>query len=56
MLENQNKFLENEFHRQLDRIVQEKNQQITRLTTIIDQTCTPPNEYQNDKKYSSGIY
>lgn len=41
MLENENRFLENEFQRQLDRIIREKNEQITRLTQIIDQTCPP---------------
>lgn len=39
MLENENRFLENEFQRQLDRIIREKNEQIARLTQIIDQTC-----------------
>jgi len=59
MLENQNHFLENEFQRQLDRIVQEKNEQISRLIHIIDKTCSPPNEYQgqiNEIKHSSGCY
>ncbi len=54
MLENQNHFLENEFQRQLDRIVQEKNDQITRLTRIIDQSCSPLNESQDQTKHSSG--
>mgnify|MGYP001055482471 FL=1 len=45
MLENQNRFLENEFQRQLDKIVLEKNEQISRLIHIIDQTCPLPNEY-----------
>ncbi|CAF1402728.1 unnamed protein product [Adineta ricciae] len=40
MLENQNHFLESEFQRQLDKIVQEKNEQISRLIHIIDQSCT----------------
>lgn len=39
LLENENRFLENEFQRQLDRIIREKNEQIARLTQIIDQTC-----------------
>jgi mRNA-degrading endonuclease RelE of RelBE toxin-antitoxin system len=59
MLENQNHFLENEFQRQLDRIVQEKNEQISRLIHIIDQNCSPLNEYKdqiNEKKSSSGNY
>lgn len=55
MLENQNQFLEQEFQRQLDRIVEEKNQQITRLTHIIDQTCSPSNEQLDEKKNLSGI-
>jgi hypothetical protein len=54
MLENQNRFLEDEFKRQLDRIIQEKNEQITRLTHIIDQTCSPLNEHQDQTKHSSG--
>jgi hypothetical protein len=45
MLENQNQFLESEFQRQLDKIVMEKNEQISRLIHIIDQTCPPPTEY-----------
>lgn len=45
MLENQNRFLESEFQRQLDKIVLEKNEQINRLIHIIDQTCAPPAEY-----------
>ncbi|CAF3670300.1 unnamed protein product [Adineta steineri] len=45
MLENQNRFLESEFHRQLDKIIMEKNEQISRLIHIIDQTCAPPAEY-----------
>ncbi|UJR27852.1 hypothetical protein I4U23_009117 [Adineta vaga] len=45
MLENQNRFLESEFQRQLDKIVLEKNEQISRLIHIIDQTCAPPAEY-----------
>lgn len=58
MLENQNHFLENEFHRQLDKIVAEKNEQISRLIHIIDQTCPPPIEYTDrvsDVTQSSGI-
>ena len=47
MLESQNQFLESEFQRQLDRIVQEKNDQITRLIHIINQTCSPPAEFQD---------
>ncbi|CAF3320303.1 unnamed protein product [Rotaria socialis] len=57
MLENQNHFLENEFHRQLDKIVVEKNEQISRLIHIIDQTCPPPMEYTDrisDLTQSSG--
>jgi hypothetical protein len=57
MLENQNRFLENEFQRQLDKIVQEKNEQIARLIHVIDQTCSPPAEYKdrpNDPTHSSG--
>ncbi|CAF4049433.1 unnamed protein product, partial [Rotaria magnacalcarata] len=57
MLENQNHFLENEFHRQLDKIVVEKNEQISRLIHIIDQTCPPPMEYTDrisDLTESSG--
>ncbi|CAF4839241.1 unnamed protein product, partial [Rotaria magnacalcarata] len=37
MLENQNRFLDDEFRRQLDKIVQEKNDQINGLIRIIDQ-------------------
>lgn len=37
MLENENRFLDNEFRRQLDKIVQEKNEQINKLMHIIDQ-------------------
>ena len=44
MLENQNRFLESEFQRQIDRIVEEKNDHIARLTHIIDQTCSPATE------------
>ncbi|CAF3366132.1 unnamed protein product [Rotaria sp. Silwood1] len=57
MLENQNHFLENEFHRQLDKLVMEKNEQISRLIQIIDQTCPPPTEYTDrvsDLTQSSG--
>ncbi|CAF1212462.1 unnamed protein product, partial [Rotaria sordida] len=58
MLENQNHFLDNEFRRQLDRIVEEKNEQINRLIHIIDQTCTQTNQIKNsinnEKNYSSG--
>jgi len=57
MLENQNRFLENEFQRQLDKIVTEKNEQIGRLIHIIDQTCPPPTEYTdhiNNLTHSSG--
>ena len=57
MLENQNRFLENEFHRQLDKIIIEKNEQITRLIHIIDQSCPPPTEYNDhvsDVTQSSG--
>jgi hypothetical protein len=58
MLENQNRFLENEFQRQLDKIVMEKNEQIGRLIHIIDQTCPPPTEYTDhvsDATQSSGM-
>ena len=57
MLENQNRFLEGEFQRQLDKIVTEKNDQIGRLVHIIDQTCPPPTEYVDqvtDLTHSSG--
>jgi hypothetical protein len=57
MLENQNRFLESEFQRQLDKIVVEKNEQISRLIHIIDQTCPPPSEYTDhvsDVTHSSG--
>jgi hypothetical protein len=57
MLENQNHFLETEFQRQLDKIVTEKNEQISRLIHIIDQTCPPPIEYTDrvsDVTSSSG--
>ena len=50
MLENQNRFLENEFQRQLDKIVQEKNEQITRLTQHID-----PTNHQNRTTHTSGM-
>ncbi len=59
MLENQNHFLENEFRRQLDRIVQDKNEQITRLMNIIDQTYSPPKEYRDrvqENTSSSGTF
>lgn len=58
MLENQNRFLESEFQRQLDKIVMEKNEQIARLIQIIDQTCPPPTEYNDhisDITHSTGI-
>ena len=58
MLENQNRFLESEFQRQLDKIVMEKNEQIARLIQIIDQTCPPPTEYIDhisDVTQSTGI-
>ena len=58
MLENQNRFLESEFQRQLDKIVTEKNEQINRLIHIIDQTCSPPAGYTDharDVTHSSGI-
>ncbi len=58
MLENQNRFLESEFQRQLDKTVMEKNDQISRLIHIIDQTCSPPAEYTEnvrDGTHSSGI-
>jgi hypothetical protein len=58
MLENQNRFLESEFQRQLDKTVMEKNDQISRLIHIIDQTCSPPAEYTEhvrDVTHSSGI-
>lgn len=58
MLENQNRFLESEFQRQLDKIVMEKNEQIARLIQIIDQTCPPPTEYTDhisDVTQSTGI-
>jgi hypothetical protein len=57
MLENENHFLENEFQRQLDKIVQEKNDQISRLIHIIDQSCSPKSEYKDhmhDEKHLSG--
>jgi hypothetical protein len=59
MLENQNRFLENEFQRQLDKIAHEKNEQISRLIHVIDQTCSPPTEYKdrpNDDKHASGKF
>ncbi len=58
MLENQNRFLESEFQRQLDKVVIEKNEQISRLIHIIDQTCPPPTEYTDrvsDVTHSSSI-
>jgi hypothetical protein len=57
MLENENRFLENEFQRQLDKIVQEKNEQISRLIHIIDQSCSPKSEYKDhmhDEQHLSG--
>ena len=57
MLEDQNRFLENEFHRQLDKVVIEKNEQISRLIHIIDQSCLSPTEYNDhvsDVTQSSG--
>ncbi|UJR21839.1 hypothetical protein I4U23_024913 [Adineta vaga] len=53
MLENQNHFLESEFQRQLDKIVQEKNEQISRLMHIIDQSCTKMTTDSN-KEYIEG--
>ncbi|CAF1379500.1 unnamed protein product [Rotaria sp. Silwood1] len=56
ILENQNNFLENEFKRQLDKIVEEKNEHINRLIHIIDQTYTRStqiNNHINDEYYSS---
>ncbi|CAF0896750.1 unnamed protein product [Rotaria sp. Silwood1] len=56
ILENQNNFLENEFKRQLDNIVEEKNEHINRLIHIIDQTYTRStqiNNHINDEYYSS---
>lgn len=53
MLENQNHFLESEFQRQVDRIVQEKNDQIARLTHIIDQTCSAPRSESSDFNHAS---
>ncbi|CAF1524547.1 unnamed protein product [Rotaria sp. Silwood1] len=56
ILENQNHFLENEFKRQLDKIVEEKNEHINRLIHIIDQTYTRStqiNNHINDEYYSS---
>lgn len=50
MLENQNRFLENEFQRQLDKIVMEKNEQISRLIQTIEQTCPPPVEYTDQSR------
>ncbi|CAF0877132.1 unnamed protein product [Didymodactylos carnosus] len=44
-LEEQNKFLEEEFRRQLQKIHQDKNEQITRLRQIIDKACPPPDEF-----------
>jgi hypothetical protein len=58
MVENQNRFLESEFQRQLDKIVTEKNEQIGRLIHIIDQTCPPPTAYTDrvsDVTHSPGI-
>ncbi len=54
MLENQNRFLETEFQRQLEKIVMEKNEQISRLIQIIDQTCPPPTEYTDQGTHLSG--
>lgn len=47
LLESQNQFLEHEFQRQLDRLSREKNEQIHRLTQIIDQTCSPHRDLAN---------
>jgi hypothetical protein len=55
MLENQNRFLESEFQRQLDRIAKEKNEQISRLIHTIDQTHSPPPSESPETKSSSGI-
>ncbi|CAF4124564.1 unnamed protein product, partial [Adineta steineri] len=57
MLENQNHFLESEFQRQLEKTVHEKNEQISRLIHIIDQSCSSPHEYKehmNDENHLSG--
>ena len=58
MLENQNHFLESEFQRQLEKTVQEKNEQISRLIHIIDQSCSSSYEYRehmNDENHLSGL-
>ena len=36
MLEEQNQFIENEFQQQLERVSNDKNEQISRLTQIVD--------------------
>ena len=58
MLENQNHFLESEFQRQLDKIVQEKNEQISRLIHIIDQSCTTNHNKEQilQESYSTGKF
>jgi predicted DNA-binding ribbon-helix-helix protein len=50
MLEDRNHFLESEFQRQLDKIVQDKNEQISRLIHIIDQSHTTTNEYREHSR------
>ncbi|CAF1454548.1 unnamed protein product, partial [Didymodactylos carnosus] len=56
-LEDQNRVLEEEFREQLQKIHQEKNEQITRLKQIIDRACPPPVEFSDnghELTYSSG--
>ena len=52
LVENQNRFLESEFQRQLDQIVVEKNEQISRLLHVIEQTCPPPAGYSDTAHHS----
>ena len=50
MLEEQNQFLENEFQNQLERVSSDKNEQISRLTQIVDRQCVPYVPAENDER------
>ena len=50
MLEEQNQFLENEFQQQLERVSTDKNEQISRLTQIVDRQCASQGRVENDER------
>ncbi|CAF4624268.1 unnamed protein product [Rotaria socialis] len=59
MFENQNRFLDDEFRRQLDKIVQQKNDQINGLIRIIDQTSSQSTQIKTSishENQASGKY